>query len=75
MLDWVLWASIILALLSGTGLKYVLKYESLRKVSKKDKAMGLKVSSRLLVASGLIVVLWAVSFTVYKIVNTLRIAG
>ncbi|MEB3757362.1 MAG: hypothetical protein GSR76_00690 [Desulfurococcales archaeon] len=75
MLDWVLWISVLLALLSGIGLKYVLRYKSLREVAEEDREKGLRVSSILLVASGLTVILWAIAFTVYKIIVTLGIAG
>ncbi len=74
MLDWVLWVSVLLALLSIIGLRYVLRYKSLKEVAKEDRAKGLRVSSILLVASGLTVILWAIAFTVYKIVVALGIA-
>ncbi len=74
-LGWLLWVSILLALLSVIGLRYVLRYESLKEVTKEDRAKGLRISSILLVASGLTVILWAIAFTVYKIVVTLGIAG
>ncbi len=74
-LNWALWVSVLLALLSGIGLRYILGYESLKKVTNEDRAKGLRVSSILLVASGLTVILWAIAFTVYKIVVTLGIAG
>jgi len=75
MLNWVLWVSVLLALLSGISLMYVLRYKSLRELTKEDRAKGLRVSSILLVTSGLTVILWAIAFTVYKIVVTLGIAG
>jgi hypothetical protein len=74
-LDWILWSSIILGLLSGIGLRYVFRYESFRNVSVEDRAIGLRVSSMLLLASGLMVILWIIVFTVYKVFVALGILG